>query len=126
MIHKRIVGGMIDRFDADNPVDEFRIMAMDVLDQFGLRVRRTRDEDELGVFYGFDGVVQEFLIFGRMSAADRIGLVMDMPRGIVRFDDDPIGLKPVEMEDARFAVIDPDDCVGVGAHGNSAVKMSSI
>jgi hypothetical protein len=93
-----------------------------VLDQLRFGVRRAGDEYELRRCQGGCDIVQEGLIFGRMAAADGIGLVMNVSRRIVRVDDDLIGLKPVEIENASFAMIDPDDRVGVGAHGNSAVK----
>ena len=124
MINERSVGGMIDRFDADDLLDEFRIVMVDVLDQFGLGVCRTGNENELSVFHRVGDVVQEFLVFGGMSASDGIGLVMNMLYRIVWLDDDPIGFRRVEVENARFVMIDPDDRVGMGGHGNAAVLLS--
>ena len=48
------------------------------------------------------------VIFAGMSAADRIGLMVNMPRGIVGMQNQPLDLIRTEMEDPTFPTIDPD------------------
>jgi hypothetical protein len=60
--------------------------------------------------------MQEILILAGVSAADRIGLVVDMPRWIMRMNDEAFGVVAIEMKDARFAMIDPDNCVIMTRH----------
>jgi hypothetical protein len=52
--------------------------------------------------------LQIIVIFAGMSAADRIGLMVNMRRGIVGIQNQPLDLVRTEMEDPSFPTIDPD------------------
>jgi hypothetical protein len=49
------------------------------------------------------------VVFRGMSAADAIGLVMDVLRRMLRMHDKTLDVRQAEMENAGFPVIDPDD-----------------
>jgi hypothetical protein len=49
------------------------------------------------------------VVFRGMSAADAIGLVMDVLRRMFRMHDKTLDVRRAEMENAGFPVIDPDD-----------------
>jgi hypothetical protein len=51
-----------------------------------------------------------------MAAADRVGLVMNMPRRHVGMKDDLIEAGKAEMEDPSLQVVDPDDRVKMVLH----------
>ena len=64
---------------------------------------------------GSDAFV-ELLIFCRMAAADGARLVMQMTGRMVGADQKPLGLCGIEVEDAGFAMVDPEYCMKVFCH----------
>ena len=73
--------------------------------------RDPRDADGAGIGEGERHRVQEFMVPGGVSAADRAGLVVDMLGRMIRMQHQLFDLGRVEMENPRLAVIDPDDGV---------------
>ena len=59
---------MIDGFHPDDHVHQFGIMVVNVLDQFGLCVGWSRDENGTGVCNRFSGGVQVLVIRRRVPA----------------------------------------------------------
>ena len=104
---------MIDSFDPYDDVDQFGIVMMDVLDQLGLGISRPCNEHCSRIRDGSGNRVQIIVVLCGVPAPDRIGLVMDVAGWIVRMQDKTIGGLRVEVEHARFMVIDPDDGVMV-------------
>jgi hypothetical protein len=89
-----------------------------MLDQFGLGIGRAGDENFAGIGDRLCNGVQKFFIGAGMTAADRIGLVVDMLGRMIGMQDEFIGVRRVEMKHPRFAVVDPYDGVKVMlAHG---------
>ena len=62
------------------------------------------------------------MIRGRVSAADRICLVMNMFGRMVWLDDESFDRSSVEMENARLPVVDPDDGVMVMGSPGKVVR----
>ena len=56
------VAGMIDGFHSDDDVHQFGIVGVNVLDQFGLCIGWSRDENGTGVCNRFSGGVQVVVI----------------------------------------------------------------
>ena len=113
---------MIDRFHAGNGFHLARLVLMNVLDQLGLGVGRAGDENGIGVGERFGDGVKILMIRGGMSAADRIGLVMNMPRRHVGMKDDLIEAGKTEMEDPGLQMVDPDDRVKMMLHDLDPVR----
>ena len=111
-----LVCRVIDRFDARNMLDEPGLVAMDVFDEFGLGNGRARDQDRMYVCQRCGYGVQVILVLGRMAGADAIRLMMQMLGWIVRMQHELIDAVAIEMKDAGFAMIDPDDGVAVAGH----------
>ena len=100
---------MVDRLHRRDDADQLRIVVVDVLDEFGLGVRRAGDENRAGVSDGLRNAMKKILILRGVPAADGIRLVMDMPSRVVGMQHELVDSRQPEMEYARLAVIDPDD-----------------
>ena len=107
--HQLAVGRMIERLHRRDTRQQLRRMLLDMLEQLVLGVRRAADQDRARVTDGLHHRVEESLVLGSVAAADRIGLVMDMPCGAVRVDHVTLDLIRIEMKHAGLVVIDPDD-----------------
>jgi hypothetical protein len=102
------VGGMIDGLNRRDPFDKLGVVAVDVLDQFGLGICRTGDQYCAGGTDCTDHILKEGVIFGGVPAADRVGFVMNVSSGMLRVHDDLVNVSRVEMKHPRFVVVDPD------------------
>jgi hypothetical protein len=102
---------MVDGLNRRDPLDELGIVAVDVLDQFGLGIRRTGDQYCAGGTDRIDHVLEEGVIFRGVPAADRVRFVMNVSSGMLRMHDDLVNIRRVEMKHPRFMVIDPDGSV---------------
>jgi hypothetical protein len=51
-----------------------------------------------------------------VTAADSVGLMVDMTCRIVRVNNNTIGIGDIEMKNPGFQMVDPDDCVIVHGH----------
>ena len=61
--------------------------------------------------------MKKFMIRGGVSAADRIGLVMDVLGRMLWMDDEPLDIGRTEMKNTSLPVVDPDDgVVMMGGH----------
>jgi hypothetical protein len=87
-----------------------------MFDEFCFRVRRPRDEYSSGTRNGVCHVLKEILVLRRVAAADAVGLMVNVARRVLWVQHDAIDLCNVEMKDARFAVVDPNDGVIVARH----------
>jgi hypothetical protein len=105
------IGGMVDGLNRRDPLDEPGIVAVDVLDQFGLGICRTGDQDCAGGTDCSDHVLKEGVIFGGVPAAERVRFVMNVSSGMLGMHDDLVNISRVEMKHPRFMVIDPDGSV---------------
>ena len=102
---------MVEGFDAFDLGLHRRIMTGDMIKEFGLLVGRPGDQDRASFGEGGDDLMQVFLIFARVAAADGVRLVVNVTRRVVWMYDDDIGVRRVEMEYAGFVMVDPDDSV---------------
>jgi hypothetical protein len=75
---ERRITWMIDRFHAGNRLHPLGIVLVNMLDQFDFRIGRPGDKNSPGVRHRFHDGVKVVLILGGVSAADGIGLVMDV------------------------------------------------
>ena len=102
------------RLDADDPVDERRVVAGDVLHEFELGPAGSDHQPFPRVAQRLDRVVEEAVVLGRTLAADRAGAVVDVPVGRVRTHDARLEILFAQMKDPGLAMIDPDDGVKMG------------
>jgi hypothetical protein len=82
---------------------------VNVLGQFGLCVGRPGDENRTGIRNRFRDGVKVVMIFGGVSATNGIGFMMDVARRMIWVQDKSLDVRRAEMENAGFAMIDPDD-----------------
>ena len=115
------IGRMVNGLNRRDPLDELGIVAVDVLDQLGLGIRRTGDQYCAGGTDCTDHVLKEGVIFGGVPAADRVGFVVNVSSGMLRMHDDLVNIRRVEVEHPRFMVIDPDSSVIVVRHDVSSL-----
>ena len=88
-------------------------MLRDMLDQFVFDLCWPGHKHRPRVRNGLSYMLKVVMVLCCMPAANAIGLVVDMPGRAMRMQQTLIGLCNVEMEDASFEVIDPDDRVKV-------------
>jgi hypothetical protein len=105
------VAWMIDGLYADNCVHQLRTVLANVPDQFGLFIGRPGDEDGACICNRFGHGLQVGVILGRVSAADRIYLMVDVPGRVIGMKDEPFHVSRCDMKDPGFTVVDPDDGV---------------
>jgi hypothetical protein len=107
---------MVGGFNRNYSTADLRIVFANIFGEFGFRTRRSEDQDFAGVADGVQHLFQEFLAFMGMAAADRIGLVMNMPRRHVGMQDHLIKAGKAAVEDPGLQVVDPDDRVKMMLH----------
>jgi hypothetical protein len=105
------IAGMVGGFNRNYSIADLRIMFANVFGEFDFSAGRSEDQDFAGIADGVQHLFQEFLAFMDMAAADRIGLVMNMPRWQVGVQDDFIETGKTEVEDPGLQMVDPDDRV---------------
>ncbi len=71
---------MVGGFDRNYSVADLRPMFANIFGQFGFRARRSQNQDFAGIADGIHDLLEEWLAFVDMPAADRICFVMNMPR----------------------------------------------
>src|SRR5688572_23691771 len=123
VVHELAVTWMVDRLDSHDLLHESGTMLTDMLDQLCFLVRGAGYEDGSRVGDGARHPLQEIMIFRRVSAADAVGLVMQMAGRVVRMDDEPVDVRGAEVEHTRLPVIDPNNGVIVHRHGTSSLPV---
>ena len=113
--HQLFVCGVINCLNAGNVLNQRLLIAVYVLDQLGLGIRRTSDQDLVDAGKRERDTVEIVLIFGGVPRPDAVGFMVQVMRWVFRMNDNAAGAFPVEMKDACFAMIDPNDgvlCIG--------------
>ena len=93
---------MIDGLHSSNRLRQLRDMLVNVLDQLGLGVGGTGDQNRAGVRDGLGNGLEILMIRRGMSAADAIGLMMDVLSRMLRMHDKARDVRWTEMENAGF------------------------
>jgi len=114
------VAWMIDGFDSDDNFHQPGIMLADVLDQLGLGIGGTRNENRARVCNRLSDSLKEGVILRGVPAPDGVCLMVDVLGRMIRVQHEPFYIGRTEMEYACFTVIDPNDRMKVMA----AHKMS--
>ena len=116
---------MIDRFHSDDDVHQLGIVVVNVLNQFGLCIGWSRNEDRTGICDCFGSSVKVVVTLCGVPAPDGLGLMMDVSGRMIRMQNEFFDVCRAEMECARFMVIDPDDSMIVMlAHTTSSFRVS--
>jgi len=100
---------MIDRFHSRDDLHQLWIVLVNVLDQFGLRVCRSGNENRSSVCNRFHDGVKVVVILCGISASDGIGFMMKVSCRMIRMQNESFHVRRAEMENAGFAMINPDD-----------------
>ena len=114
-----LVGRVIHRLDSDDARLELRIVLERVMDELELRRRRPDDEDAPGgaelLRDGLEEAVRVVRVVVDVLRHGPLGVAMKMVRRRVqRLLVEALG---VDVEDARFAVVDPYGDVTIRSHG---------
>ena len=115
------VGGVIHRFDAHDARRKRWGVGMQVPEQLELGAGRTDDQDFTGILDRVSDSLVVHMILRGLARTDSAVLVVQVFVLGLRMDYACFGVVRVELDDMRFAVIDPDDTVKV-AH--CVVKLS--
>jgi hypothetical protein len=108
---------MIHRLHGRDLVEQFRVMAGQVLHQFELGVGRARHQRRVNSRNCLPDGMQVGLIFRQVTGIDGIRLVMQMRSVALRPNHTGRRCVGVEADYPRLCVVDPDDCMGMGSHG---------
>jgi hypothetical protein len=110
------VRGMVHRLDADDPFLEGVLVSLCVSEEVELRLGRPHDEDFTTPIQTARDLVKEPMLVVRMVPdPQRVFVVVAMDVDTGRVNDGLIEGPRVELEDARFSMIDPNDGVLRGA-----------
>jgi hypothetical protein len=105
------VGGVIHRFDAHDARRDCRIVCLQVLEQLELGSGRTDNQDFVGILDRVGDRLVVRVILRQVARSDSALFVMQVLVLRLRMDDACFGIIGVELDDVRFAVVDPDDKV---------------
>jgi hypothetical protein len=112
------VARMIDGLYTDNDFHQPGIVLADVLDQLGLCVGGSRNENRAGVCYRLSDSLKESVILRGVAAPDGVCLMVDVLGRMIGVQNEPFHISRAEMEYACLTVIDPNDRMKVlAAHG---------
>ena len=102
-----IVGGMIDRFDADDLLDQRVVVLVHMFDELELRGRRTHDEDFFHPLEGSsDLVIEAFRIRRMLPFGGRLLVSMNvMMRGL---EGRLVEALRIQVKNLGFVMIDPN------------------
>src|SRR6202047_692929 len=114
--HELPIAWVIKRLDPGNAFANFRMYSSNVRGQLFLRVRSPGDQYGARLHDGLRHVLQERLIYRRVTATAGIGLVMNMLVRMTAAHRRRIHLRGIEVKDPRFVMVDPDQSVIVLAH----------
>src|SRR5271165_320468 len=121
VVEELAVGRMIARFD---PFDTGFDRWMPFGDEFGKLApffSGADDEDRAGIRNRLRYAFEKPPVLG-YSVSRAFGAVMNVPDRVIRADDGLVRLFDVEVEDARFRVIDPHDCMKMMGHCDFLVE----
>ncbi|MFZ0654190.1 MAG: hypothetical protein WCC54_20185 [Pseudolabrys sp.] len=109
MSDKLGIAWMIDRFYPNYCLHHSWIMLMNVLDQLGLGVGWSGNQNRARSCYRFHDGLKVILIFLRMSTPNRVGFMVDVLGWMVWMQHRSLDIRRGQMENAGFAVVDPND-----------------
>jgi len=107
------IAGMVISFNTDDSIGDFWVLLANEFDEFDLCAGRPDDQDLAGIADSFKNVTQKLLALVDMAAAQRIGLVMNMPCWHFKVQDDLLSAGETKVEYPGVQVVDPNDCVKV-------------
>jgi hypothetical protein len=105
------IAGMIGGFGRNYSTTDLRIMFANIFGEFDFGAGRSEDQNFAGIADGVQHLFKKYIAFMNMAAADRIGLVMNIPRPQVRVQDDLVKAGETKVEDSGLQMLDPDDSV---------------
>ncbi len=105
------VGEVVEGFDASNLCTHQRRVARHVFDKFVLGLCGSRNENGPSIGNGLRHTLKEGMILRRVAATNAVGFVMNVSFWIVRAQYQLLNFAKIEMENAGFKVVDPDDCM---------------
>jgi hypothetical protein len=125
--HQFPIAGMVQRLDSGYSFADIRMLAPNVVRQLLLGIRWSGDKYGASGHDGPRHTLQKPLIYGRVTAATDIGLVMNMLVRVAAVDRRPRYLRGVELVDSCFVMVYPDHGVIMLGHERfSFFRLSSI
>ena len=103
------VAWMIDGFHANDNLHQPGIMLADVLDQLGLGIGWTRNENCASICNRLSDSLKEGVILRGVPTPDGVCLMVDVLGRMIRAQHESLHFGRAEMEHACFMMIDPND-----------------
>src|SRR5438874_3401586 len=114
--HEFPIAGVIKRLDPGNALAKIRMRSSNVRRQLLLRISRPGDQYGARRHDGLRHTLQKRLIYRGVTAAARIGFVMNMLVRMTAVHRRGIHLRRIEVKDPRLVMVDPDQSVIVLVH----------
>ena len=105
------VGGVVHRFDANNARRDCGHVCLEMLEKLELGVGWADDQDFTGICHCVGDCLVVRVILRRPARANNAMFVMQVLMLRLRMDNTCFGIVRVELDDMRFAVVDPYDKV---------------
>jgi len=105
------VGGVVHRFDANNARRDCGRVYLEMLEELELGGGWAHDQDFTGIFDCVGHCLVVRVILRRPARANNAMFVMQVLMLRLRMDNTCFGIVRVELDDMRFAVVDPYDKV---------------
>jgi hypothetical protein len=112
-----------------NPYDlrhQLRAMAGDMLGQLVFSLGWASNEHRASVGNGLRDLLKVNGVDSRMTAANSVGPMMNMAGGIMRVKHKPFNIGNIEMENACFKMVDPDDRMIMTRHEHGSDGCGEI
>jgi len=107
--HRTAVAEVVGSFDGNDAIADFRVLFAEIFGEFRLGAGRANDKDFAGIADGVHHLRKKFLVKSGMTAADRVGLVMNVLGRMVGMQNQSFDICRIEMEHAGFTMINPDN-----------------
>jgi hypothetical protein len=123
---KFAISQMIETFNSNDLTHQLRAMTGDVLGQLVLSLGGASDQHRSRVCYGQRHLLKVARINSCVTTANSVGFMMDMASWIMWVKHKPFNVGDIEMENARFKMIDPDDRMIMTRHGHASDGCGEI
>jgi hypothetical protein len=111
---------MIEPLNPNDLAHQLRAMTGDMLGQLVLSLSGASDQHRASVGNGLRDLLKVNGVDGCVTTANSVGLMMDMASWIMWVKHKPLNVGNIEMQNARFKMIDPDDRMIMTRHGHAS------
>jgi hypothetical protein len=117
--HDLAIARMVGSFDRNDTFADFWVLVAEIFGKFRLRVGGANNQDFAGIGDDVHHLRKKLLVQAGMTAADRIGLMVDVPRREVRMQGNLVFARQADVKNLSLRMVDPNDGVEVSGHGST-------